>query len=395
MTNLKPWQNYYRSLAARTNLFPIAPQPQTPAQDVLLALSKYDSTLEALRRASRRPDSRFPVNYGDKDPAEILLPHLADLKLCSQILQLRAIAELQNGQSDRAFSDVKLALYLVNSIRAEPFIISQLVRFAIFQITLQPIYEGLAEHKWSDAQLAELDKQLSKFDFLAGYKLSVRGERAGHVKVIDYLEQKRSRFNELFNWPPEYNSQQDSMNKWPILATAYLGPKGWFYQNDLVIAQILQRWTLPVVNDEQQTVSPRKAAFADKFMALLSNQLTPFNFLAQLLTPPLGPFARKAAYAQSAVDLARAAIALERYRLAHGDYPESLDALTPQFMKEIPHDIIGGQPLHYRRTAEGQFVLYSVGWNETDDGGVVALAKDGAVDTSKGDWIWRYPSKAE
>ena len=48
---------------------------------------------------------------------------------------------------------------------------------------------------------------------------------------------------------------------------------------------------------------------------------------------------------------------------------ESLDALAPQFIETIPHDIIGGQPLHYRRTEDGQFVLYSVGWNETDDGG--------------------------
>ena len=32
------------------------------------------------------------------------------------------------------------------------------------------------------------------------------------------------------------------------------------------------------------------------------------------------------------VDLARTAIALERYRLARGEFPESLDALAPQFI---------------------------------------------------------------
>ena len=49
------------------------------------------------------------------------------------------------------------------------------------------------------------------------------------------------------------------------------------------------------------------------------------------------------------MDLARVAIALERYRLAHGAYPESLDVLAPQFIAQLPHDIINGQPLHYRR----------------------------------------------
>ena len=99
--------------------------------------------------------------------------------------------------------------------------------------------------------------------------------------------------------------------------------------------------------------------------------------------------------------MARVAIALERYRLAHGEYPESLDALAPQFMEKIPHDIINGQPLHYRRTDDGQFVLYSVGWNETDDGGVVVNQKSrdprdesrSKVDISQGDWVWRYPAK--
>jgi len=96
---------------------------------------------------------------------------------------------------------------------------------------------------------------------------------------------------------------------------------------------------------------------------------------------------------QESVDLARVAIALERYRLAHGEYPKSLDALEPQFIAKLPRDIINGQSLHYRRTADGQFVLYSVGWNEKDDGGVVGLTEGGSVDITKDDWVWRYPSK--
>ena len=95
------------------------------------------------------------------------------------------------------------------------------------------------------------------------------------------------------------------------------------------------------------------------------------------------------------MDLARTAIALERYRLAHAEYPESLDALAPQFIAHLPHDVIGGQPLKYRHEANGQFVLYSVGWNETDDGGTMAFKKGSTseVDINQGDWVWRYPAK--
>ena len=84
---------------------------------------------------------------------------------------------------------------------------------------------------------------------------------------------------------------------------------------------------------------------------------------------------------------------MERYRLAHGEYPASLEVLTPQFISKLPHDVIGGQPLKYRRTEDGQFVLYSVGWNAKDDGGEVAFYKSGNLDITKRDWVWRYPAK--
>jgi hypothetical protein len=65
-----------------------------------------------------------------------------------------------------------------------------------------------------------------------------------------------------------------------------------------------------------------------------------------------------------------------------GQYPESLEALVPQYAEKLPHDIIGGQPLHYHRTADGHFVLYSVGWDGKDDGGLAGKAVE------EGDWVW-------
>ena len=94
------------------------------------------------------------------------------------------------------------------------------------------------------------------------------------------------------------------------------------------------------------------------------------------------------------VNAAQTTCALERYRLAHGVYLETLDALVPRFIEKLPHDIIGGQLLKYRRTDGGKFLLYSVGWNETDDGGKVAIRKGGiTVDPENGDWVWEYPAK--
>ena len=96
---------------------------------------------------------------------------------------------------------------------------------------------------------------------------------------------------------------------------------------------------------------------------------------------------------QTRLNEAQIVCALERFQRAHGNYPDTLNALVPQFLEKIPHDLIGGQPLHYRRTADGKFLLYSLGWNETDDGGQTVLNQDGNLSREKGDWVWQYPLK--
>ena len=109
-----------------------------------------------------------------------------------------------------------------------------------------------------------------------------------------------------------------------------------------------------------------------------------------LLLPALSRAAQKFAFAQAGADAAALACALERCRLARGQFPDSLGALVPEFISQLPHDVINGQPLKYRRTADGQYLLYSVGWNETDDGGVLGLKqKSEAIDQTLGDWVWR------
>ena len=394
-TNLEAWQRYYRDLAAKANEFAVPVQPQSPAADVLLALGKYNSVIEELRAASRLPYSRFPLEYTNESPASIWLPHLAPLKNCARVLQLRSLAELQSGQPDKALDDVKLALQLTDKIHTEPFLISHLVRIVMLQIALQPIWEGLAEHKWSDQQLGALDAELAKFNFLPDYKLSMDGEMGCQGGEMDRLRRYPEQIKNLSGIGAGDGNHNDP--SLPGKIVSHLIPGGWFYQNQLRCTRMMIEFYIPVADVSQGTFSPALVRRGDAALTADSKTASPFNLLERLMLPGLGNAAKKFAWSQASVDLARVAIALERYRLAHGEFPESLDALAPQFIAKLPHDIINGQPLHYRRTDDGQFVLYSVGWNETDDGGEVALdgpfGKSGNVNINKGDWVWRYPAK--
>jgi hypothetical protein len=62
---------------------------------------------------------------------------------------------------------------------------------------------------------------------------------------------------------------------------------------------------------------------------------------------------------------------------------------VPAFISPLPQDVITGEPYKYRRTDDGQFILYSVGWDEKDDGGVPGKTE---WDYKQGDWVWQYPS---
>lgn len=399
VSDLKPWQNLYRQLATKTNLFAIPPQPQSPAADVLLALSKFDGTVAELRQASQLPASRFPLNYNEENPATILLPDLAAMKSSVLMLRLRALAELQNGQSEKALDDVILMFRLAEAIRTEPFLISDLVRIAMSSILSQPIYEGLARHQWSDAQLVALEAELAKLNFLADYQFVMRGERAMGCKAIDYIGEKDSlkRYGELSS---DLSDNDDATTAGQLkgflkAASLLLMPRGWFDQNKLFLARRDQLWIMGGVDSEKHLASPQKFNAAKQaFSDMNKYPARPWNFLAKEFSAALGGAGRKAAREQISVDLARTAIALERYRLAHGEFPESLDALAPQFIASVPHDVIGGEPLKYRREADGQFVLYSIGWNEKDDGGVTIIPPGGSQPKfEEGDWVWRYPTK--
>ena len=385
LSRLEGWQDYYRSGATNgVGEFPVASQPQSPAADVLLALSKFAPAIEELRAASQRPCSRFGVfSADDTQGFGLLTQYLVRLKGCAQVLQLRAIAELNDNQSTQALDDIRLLLRLGDLLRQEPLLIEHLVGIAITAITLQPIYEGLAQHRWNEAQLAELDRALATEDFLADYRFAMRGER---TLAIDSFENQRItrkyKTVEVIDGKP----RETTINM-------HLMPSAYFYQNELTFAQMHRQLILPLVDLTNRIAPPAALRQAQAAVQAQTKHYSPYKVQALMLFPAVSTSVIKFANIQTDVDLARVACALERYRLAHGEYPKTLDALAPQFNETLPHDVINGQPLHYRRADDGQFVLYSVGWNEKDDGGTVVLTKVGTVDRESGDWVWQYPAK--
>src|SRR5262249_8312988 len=149
-----------------------------------------------------------------------------------------------------------------------------------------------------------------------------------------------------------------------------LAPGGRYRQAQVREGQVFVRWYLPLADTERHVLSPTAASRADDAVAKEFNQRGIAGHLESwgLRVPKVCDCALRFAPTQVSVALARVAIALERHRLVHRDYPDTLAALSPQFIDRVPPDLINGQSLHYRREKDQRFILYSVGWNEADDG---------------------------
>jgi hypothetical protein len=63
------------------------------------------------------------------------------------------------------------------------------------------------------------------------------------------------------------------------------------------------------------------------------------------------------------------ALAACEFEQDHGRYPREIGELVPAYLPRVPVDPFSGKPIIYRQTADG-YLVYSVGPNGIDDGGV-------------------------
>jgi hypothetical protein len=274
-------------------------------------------------------------------------------------------------------------------------LVSAMINVAIAGVYVDTIAYGLHYHLWSEPQLVAIQSQLKDVDLLPWVAENIREQ----IPNSSYMLEKISpaELDRLHNlvysdrpvWPtlgsPGFWKKFWQKLKDPAMFVFRYMPRGWIYQNMRVAAQIEQKWTRGIdpTNSLIQPAQMKKTALE---VAEITARWSLWNMWLKWGSPNLSKAALTVAKNQTSLNEAQIVCSLERYHLVHGEYPETLAGLMPQFIETLPHDLIGGQPLHYRRTADGQFLLYSIGWNETDDGGQISTNRE------TGDWVWQYPN---
>jgi hypothetical protein len=93
------------------------------------------------------------------------------------------------------------------------------------------------------------------------------------------------------------------------------------------------------------------------------------NLLIAILSPSLNAAVSLQDQARVSLEVEKTAAALALFKAQNGKYPTTLAQLCPTFLKEVPKDLFSGNPLIYRAN-DFAYIVYSVGRNMRDDGGV-------------------------
>jgi tetratricopeptide (TPR) repeat protein len=344
-----------------------------PLEDLRFLLAADKAILDEIRAAARRPVAQLQA------PTDLFSNAVttwqSTLKCLTQLFRVSCRTELEAGTPEAAAEDFMTLLALADAAGSQPVLINALVKVALLELATQPLWAGLAEHRWSASALARIEARLERLNVVADFQRGLRGERAFALALLGTASAP-----EKGSWVPE-NPYQNALRYWP---------RALVYRNQLNVAQAYQAVLLdrldPAGPAVRVTLSPEDEVLRKRFGSRL-----PYTVFAALLLPAVERSLEKAAASQATITLARVACALERHRLATGAYPESLDELVPRFLNRVPPDPVNGGPLRYRREAPDRFLLYSVALDGKDDGGrpagKVRGHKPGEVPS--GDWVWR------
>jgi hypothetical protein len=307
------------------------------------------------------------------------------------VLTLHALLALDNKKPDLALEDIKVNYIVLSGAMRDPSLVGGLVAIGMTAISNATIYDGLARHAWSDAQLEEIEEMLKPINFLADFQFAMRCEVVGSTTNLEYFQHLREPLLKKLIGASGSDASQI------ILFAAW--PGGWWDQNKSRMANSVFQ-SLNNVDPQARLVFPKADGDLQHQIEQANarwDAFAPWKILANISAGPITRATQKYAQAQVWIDEARIACALERYRLAHGVYPGKLDELVPACIDEVPHDILNGEPYRYQLRQDGTFLLYSVGWNQTDDGGKVVFKNEAKtqVDYEQGDWVWPTPKPAK
>lgn len=272
------------------------------------------------------------------------MPNFVRRRETAQALYDLVMIELHRGRLDAAQQDL-VSLLRIGRLHEEGWtLVNQMIRTAILALGTEAVWQTLQAPGWTEPQLATLQRELERFSIIPHLPKTFEVERASGLVGIEMLRQ-----------------QGLSAFPWVWAGSTGQTPPPWLRElaYHFWCAALSGHDRLELVQRLQETIDlHREWAAGVPLVELRPPVLRPapwwgrFDFTRNLFPYSGAPLYVRAtqvvAHNETERLLAITALALERHRLRHGRYPESLAALQPEFLSAAPRDPISGDPLDYR-----------------------------------------------
>ncbi|HNS33521.1 MAG TPA: hypothetical protein PKN36_11215, partial [bacterium] len=303
-----------------------------------------------IRKAAILSKCRFPLDYAAGD--NMRTPHRNSMEILRNILIARTIADFERKDINSILEDISAGIRMAEHLSKEPLTTSSMFHTRTIDTFLQ-ILQQLYDRR--DLNLSQLKKIAESLNNISGRKNKVDaliGERA--LFTMDYFRRViYPRTAEIYS--PFFKNK--------LIRFFYRTFFNFAYKTDYLAFLRLSEQQLDMLYKpyyETKDILGKFDANKDKLAR---------HPLAAMLYPFHSTHASSIARFEATRDLAKIATALKIYWLAHEQYPENLAELEPDFIPELPPDPFTGKDYSYRKKDKG-FIVYSVGQNLQDDGGV-------------------------
>jgi hypothetical protein len=315
----------------------------------------------------------------------LLLPHIQELAKLRLLLAADARRALVTGDRAAWLADVRAVLALAEQLRDPPsFLVIELHSLATFEAALAAISETLATRPelLTDDDLRELQTMITSYAGGGQLRLRLTGERM----LLDDLWQH------IYTDDGDGDGHLTANGLWTLIELAPMTPgelRGNVrdYDERLLIGMLGPAMTVAVAGrQEMADLSHRllnelererqgpmwtwtASAVDDQLRSWHGSHTERFRYLPLLLMlPGVQGVATAGELGTQRRDAVLVAIALVQFRRRTGDWPKTLEELTPALLPAVPADRFTGQPLPYR-LVDGRPLLYSYGVDRTDQHG--------------------------
>lgn len=372
------------------------PAGGAPEEEILSAYAPMQPVIDEMAAALDRPGAQWTptplaqpgYSYGSAQQ----YPMTVALDLAKH-LPMRGCIAAQAGDGATALATWRMIERLRRATAELPTLIDLLVAIAIHQLEHKIVWECQYAKAGTLAEWRLWEQEQAAIDYRKTALNSWSGERAFGQEMTANMKRNRHS-GELLYMLAEPASLLDGTQKVEVLnhVEPYF-PGGFYDLNAATLAQLETKYFVePIKRDDWKEILTQIAQDSAELAELRDHPFSHLDAVGALAVPSLLQGLYKLVYAVAQSNQATIACRLEVFRLEHGEYPASLAGLTLSDGRPLPTDPIDGAPMRYRRTDDGRFALWSLGFDGKDDGGRrgPTLPPSPSDPTYKGDWVWSF-----